>query len=93
MNTQELEYQELPDGTVRVARKSPMSGQVNHMDLPMTVQQLTEFCHDGGATLIQRLLPQLNADQREFLKTGYTPEDWELVFPPVHVPPQEVHNG
>ena len=33
------------------------------------------------------MLPQLSAEQREFLLTGYTPDDWEMLFPPEDEPP------
>jgi hypothetical protein len=31
--------------------------------------------------LIQDIFPGLTADQREFIKTGYTAEDWARMFP------------
>jgi hypothetical protein len=30
--------------------------------------------------LIQNVFPDLNTDQREFLMTGSTPEEWNAVF-------------
>jgi hypothetical protein len=32
--------------------------------------------------LIQDALPHLTNEEREFLMTGYTPEDWVKMFPP-----------
>jgi hypothetical protein len=32
--------------------------------------------------LIQDIFPELSAEQREFILTGYTPEDWLKMFPP-----------
>jgi hypothetical protein len=32
--------------------------------------------------LIQDAMPHLDKNEREFLMTGYTPEDWEEMFPP-----------
>ncbi|MFA5750634.1 MAG: hypothetical protein WC895_05495 [Candidatus Shapirobacteria bacterium] len=31
--------------------------------------------------LIQKALPDLDGDQREFLISGYTPAEWERLFP------------
>jgi len=31
---------------------------------------------------MQQIFPQLSADQREFLMTGCTPEEWAALFPP-----------
>lgn len=33
-----------------------------------------------GGELIQRAMPYLTPDEREFLMTGFTPEDWEAMF-------------
>lgn len=32
--------------------------------------------------LIQEALPYLTPEEREFIMTGYTPEDWKAIFPP-----------
>lgn len=34
----------------------------------------------NNGTLIQNALPQLNADEREFLISGVTPEEWDEIF-------------
>jgi hypothetical protein len=34
-----------------------------------------------GRGLIQDCLPYLSADEREFLMTGITPEEWGQAFP------------
>jgi hypothetical protein len=35
-----------------------------------------------AGTLIQDALPFLDADRREFIMTGMTPEMWDQMFPP-----------
>ena len=75
-----LEYIVLPNGHVRVTRRSDLSGKENTMDLPISEARLKEFADDGGNTLLQRLLPELNGDQREFLKTGITAKEWDDLF-------------
>jgi hypothetical protein len=40
------------------------------MDLPVTMEQINRWQLDG--VLIQDAFPNLNADEREFLKTGIT---------------------
>ena len=47
------------------------------MDIPVTVDQL-EAWEDGE--LIQNAMPSLTPDQREFIMTGVTPEEWENSF-------------
>jgi hypothetical protein len=62
-----------------VEKKSPLTGEMNTMEIPVTQEQLENW---WGGMLIQDAMPNLSADQREFLMTGYTPEDWEQLFPP-----------
>jgi hypothetical protein len=33
-----------------------------------------------GGKLIQNVMPELNADQREILISGYTPAEWNKIF-------------
>ncbi len=47
------------------------------MDLPVTPEQL-EAWRQG--VLIQHVMPQLSAAEREFLISGVTPEEWEALF-------------
>ena len=63
-------YIVLSDSSVEVFMKSPLTGNINSMVLPVSEDQLKAYAADGGATLIQHLLPTCNASQREFVKTG-----------------------
>ena len=68
---------------MNVIRTSPMTGNVNVMDLPVTQEQLDEVARPPKERrLIQEIFPNLTPAQREFIKTGYTEQDWELMFPP-----------
>ena len=62
---------------VLITKKSPISGNVNSLDLPITEAQILLW--QSGA-LIQEAFPHLSADQREFLLSGITPEEWEATF-------------
>ena len=62
---------------VEVVRKSIVSGKINSMDLDITPKQYSAWVH--GAP-IQEAMPQLNADEREFIMTGITPEEWAETF-------------
>jgi len=48
------------------------------MDLNVTEEQLNRY--NSGRFTIQDCFPNLSADEREFIKTGITPEEWEEVF-------------
>jgi hypothetical protein len=54
------------------------TGKVNVMDLPVTQEQIDKY--NAGA-LVQNAFPNLNAEQREFLQTGTTPEEWKQFLP------------
>jgi hypothetical protein len=60
-----------------IARTSPLTGRENSLDLPVTLEQLA--AHRAGA-LAQDAFPDLTPEQREFLISGYTPEDWNALF-------------
>ena len=66
---------------ITILRKSPFTGNVNQMDIPMSAMDfaLAEERWENGV-LIQDAFPNLNADQREFIKTGITPEEWAETF-------------
>lgn len=58
---------------MKITRTSPFSGKVNTMDIDITEEQLKQW-HDGR--LIQHAMPNLTPDEREFIMTGITPEEW-----------------
>ena len=62
---------------MKITRKSPFSGKINSMDLEVTAAQLVRY--DSGE-LIQNVFPHLSADEREFIKTGILPSEWESMF-------------
>lgn len=64
---------------MNIVRKSPLTGKTNIMDLDITERQLSDFQH---GMLVQLAFPQLTNEEREFILTGYTPEDWSKMFPP-----------
>ena len=63
-----------------VTMESKLTGKVNYMDIPVAVERLNAYFNGGRKQLIQDCFPELSADQREFLMTGSTPEEWEAVF-------------
>tara|TARA_Y100000593_G_scaffold87955_1_gene169383 strand:- start:350 stop:562 length:213 start_codon:yes stop_codon:yes gene_type:complete len=64
---------------IRLERKSPRTGKINSMVLDTTKEALDSYY--AGEGLIQVIFPQLNENEREFIKSGYTPEDWDEIFP------------
>lgn len=62
-----------------ITRRSPRTGIETTLDLPITQEQFDAW---KGGMVIQHAMPNLTAEQREFVKTGLTPEDWAAIFPP-----------
>jgi hypothetical protein len=60
-----------------ITRTSLATNKVHSLDLPITEEQIAAW--QNGA-LIQNAFPNLTPDQREFLKTGITPEEWKAMF-------------
>lgn len=69
-----------PDGTAIVIRYSVLHGKFNKCTLSLTEEQYNLW--KQKRVLIQDAMPHLDKDEREFLMTGYTPEDWHEMFPP-----------
>lgn len=63
---------------MRVTKKSPFSGKENTREIDVTLELLERWQNGGGA--IQTLMPHLSPDDREFLMTGITPEEWTETF-------------
>ena len=62
---------------MQITRTSIFSGNTNTMELNVTQEQLTAW--ESGVN-IQVAMPQLDADEREFIKTGVTPTEWNELF-------------
>ena len=48
------------------------------MELDTTSESLNEY-YNGSDRLVQIIFPKLNVDEREFIMTGYTVEDWNAI--------------
>jgi len=62
---------------VRITATSTLTGQSNQMELPLWKRHLDAW---AGGMLIQDAMPHLSAEQREFLMTGITPDEWNAEF-------------
>jgi hypothetical protein len=57
-----------------ITRKSAISGKVNTMDINVTHEDFEKL---ESGWLIQSAMPHISADEREFIMTGITPQEWE----------------
>jgi len=62
---------------MKITRTSRLTGKTSVMNLDITQAQLDAWV-DGE--LVQNAMPELSAEEREFLMTGITPDEWDSVF-------------
>jgi len=60
-----------------ITRRSPLSGKVNTRDIPVTEPQFADW---KAGVLIQDAMPNISSDDREFIKTGITAEEWNAAL-------------
>ena len=60
-----------------ITRTSSLSGNTSSMEIEVTQEQLSSW---ESGVLIQNAMPNLSADEREFIMTGITPEEWDSAF-------------
>ena len=60
-----------------ITRTSPFSNKTNIMEIDVTEEQIALW---ESGVLIQNAMPNLSADEREFIKTGITPAEWDSAF-------------
>tara|TARA_R110001606_G_scaffold93700_1_gene208058 strand:- start:176 stop:370 length:195 start_codon:yes stop_codon:yes gene_type:complete len=61
-----------------IKRKSMVSGTVSEMDIDVTPTQIDAWYWQGE--LIQNAMPNISAQEREFIKSGITPTEWDEMF-------------
>ena len=63
---------------MKITRTDFWTGKINTLDLDCTEK---EYMNWRKGMFAQDAFPRLNADEREFIMTGYTPESWADMFP------------
>jgi len=59
---------------ITITRRSPLTGRTNTMRLDLSEGALHAW---NCGMLAQDAMPNLSADEREFVMTGITPYEWE----------------
>jgi len=62
---------------VLITKTSMFTGKEHTLEIPVTEDQLNAW---KNGKLIQDAMPNLTPDQREFLMTGSTPQEWDSIF-------------
>lgn len=63
---------------IDITRTSMLSGIKRTRAIDITEEQLKQW--EAGLDLIQNIAPNISADDREFILTGSTPEEWDEEF-------------
>lgn len=64
---------------MRIVRTSPFSNRIHVREIAVTPEQLDAW---KNGMLIQQAMPHLTPDEREFIMTGITAEEWDASFKP-----------
>ena len=64
---------------IQVTRLSALSRTYNTMELPISQEHL-DIYDTVGDILVQDAFPNLDKEQREFLISGITPQEWKDTF-------------
>ena len=62
---------------MKITKTSPFTNTTNVMDINVTQEQIALW---ESGTLIQNAMPHLTPDEREFIMTGITPNEWDSAF-------------
>ena len=62
---------------LKIKRTSPLTGIERTLEFDVTEEQMRAW---QSGVLIQEAMPNLSADEREFIKSGITAEEWEEYF-------------
>lgn len=60
-----------------ITRTSPFSGKTVTKDIDVTDDQMRLW---QSGVVIQRAMPNVSPDDREFIKTGITSDEWNATF-------------
>ena len=62
---------------MQITKASPITSKETSMEIDVTEDQIKAW---ENGQLIQNAMPNLSADEREFIMTGITPDEWDEVF-------------
>ena len=62
---------------MKITRVSPFSNKKTTLEIDVTARQIASW---EKGELIQDAMPNLTVGEREFIKTGVTPDEWDDIF-------------
>ena len=66
---------------MKITRKSAITSKENTMEISVCPLKYSAYIEGNMEGKIQDLFPELNDDEREFLISGITPEEWNKYIP------------
>ena len=79
--TLSLVYQIKKQNQMQITRISQLSGKTHTLDLNVTLDQMERFeVRKITGEYVQTIFPELPKEEREFILTGITPEEWNSTF-------------
>jgi len=60
---------------MKITRQSILSKNISSMDIDVTHEQIAQW---ESGVLIHLAMPHLCEDEREFMMTGITPDEWDI---------------
>jgi hypothetical protein len=63
---------------MNITKTSQSSGNISSMEIDVTEDQLRAW--SIGGKMIQEAMSNISPDEREFIKTGITPAEWDELF-------------
>lgn len=63
-----------------ITKKSEYSGIEHSKEIDVNPEKYNNWEKNGRPTLIQKEFPELSPEDREFILTGVTPDEWEEIF-------------
>lgn len=73
-------FNKISETVTRVSRKSLATTKWVHMEIPVSIDRLEAWEEGVDKRVVQDAFPELTPDQREFLLTGISPEEWDTLF-------------
>lgn len=64
---------------MQYTKKSQLTGVEHTMEIGATEEQISNW---EQGMVIQRAMPNIPPEQREFLMTGITPQEWDMYVGP-----------
>ena len=62
---------------MKITRVSPFSNKKTTLEIDVTARQIASW---EKGELIQDAMPNLTLGEREFIKLGITPDEWDDIF-------------